>query len=66
MDAEIIKTIVITIGSVITTLGLAYIAARWHVAIINPTTTNTTNTTTTTNTVNSPQKPAETGKTGSA
>ena len=30
MDNETIKTIVISVAGVITTLGLAYIAARWH------------------------------------
>lgn len=30
MDNETIKTIVISAAGVLTTLGLAYIAARWH------------------------------------
>lgn len=33
MDAETIKYLITTIGATITTLGLAYIGARWHSTI---------------------------------
>ena len=53
MDTETIKFIVVAVCGAATTIGLAYVAARWHITVqVPPAGTVTTTSTATTTTPN--------------